>query len=673
MRLHLPNDRRTPLLLLLVTALALLLRMGWPTLAEFKLDEAMVVRRALAIAYEGDRPAVGAIASVGTFHPPLHLYLMALPLRLWPDPLAAVLFVGLLNGLAVLACYALGRAYLGRDVGLVAAYLFAVSPWAVVYGRKVWSQNLPLVTLAFFAALLAALVRGRPWALTAAFVALAALIGLHLGGLAFLVLLLIALLLYRKRVARRPLLVGLLLFLLALSPYLIHDALHGWPKVRGFLRYTGGTAHFSADALRYAFLLTGGEGIPALAGSRFLAYRAGLPNLWWLNGLLMGLLALALPYTLFQALRGAEPRRRTLVLLLLWFALPILLQSRPSTPVYPHYFILLYPVQFLLVAFLLVDGGGRLPDLSLPLGARRLPLKGLLLVAGLLLWGGWQIAVLGRLFVFMDRYPTTGGYGIPLKYPRQAAQEARRLASPAEIIVLSPGMTPTVDETPTVFEALLFGHPHRFADGRQALPVPDATSTVYLVGPVEPGEGDLAPLLRRLEAMGYGHVGPTIPLPDGWSYRLFYRDGPDREDVLAEMVRFPAPIPFANGVAFLGYALEGQAVAGEVLEVWLAWWVRSPPPPGTDYHFFTHLLDEAGQRWAQHDGIGFPTSSWRAGDLVLSRFTLPLPQDLPPGRYRIWAGLYTYPDIVNVPVLDEASNPAGDGAVLGEITVGEGG
>lgn len=668
----LPTDgnRRTWAALLVILALALILRMGWPTLAEFKLDEATVARRALAIAYEGDRPAVGMGSSIGVANLPLVRYLAAIPLRLWQDPVAVVLFIGLLNGLAVLACYALGCAYFGRAAGLVAAFLFAINPWAVLYGRKIWPRVLPLFAVAFIAALLATFVRRRSWALVGAFVGLAVLVGLQLEGIAFIPLLLISMLLYHKQVALRPLVVGLLLFALFVSPYVIHDALYGWPNVQGFLRYVSGGAHFSWDALRYAFSLTGSDGIYGMAGALYPQYLAGLPNLWWLNWLMMALLALALVYGLIQIVRGPEERRRSMLLLLLWFATPVVLQSRTATPVQRHYFVMLYPVQFLLIAILLTDFLSWLPTPRLGLAGRRLPVSSVLLLAlGLVLWGGWQIAVVGRLFAFMDQHPTTGGYGIPLKYPRAVAQEARRLAGSAEIIVLSMGVDPTVDETPSVFEALLFDHPRRFADGRWALPVPDSSEVVYLVGPVSEGSTDLQQVLDRLGAMEYVQSGPVVALPDGWAYRLFYRHGPDREDVLAGLTRFPEAVSFANGTAFIAYGMAETVLADGALEVWLAWRVRSAPPPGTDYHFFTHLLDEEGGLRGQHDGVGFPTASWRAGDMVLSRFPIPVSPDLPPGRYQVWAGLYTYPDVVNVSVLDVAGNPVGDRVALGEVEV----
>ncbi len=657
-----------------IVLLALLLRMAWPTLAEFKRDEATVVRRALAIAYEGERPAAGVDTSMGAANLPLTLYLMAIPLRLWPDPVAAVLFTGLLNGLAVWACYAFGKAYFGRTVGLMAAFLFAVSPWAIVFGRKIWVQNLPLINVGFFAALFAALVRGRPWALVGAFAGVAALIGLHMGGLAFIPILLISLCLYRREVSLRPLLVGGLVLGLAMMPYGVHDALQGWPNARDFLRYAGGEAHFSGDALRYAFTNTGSAGIHSLAGALWEVYRAGLPDLWWLNTAMMALLAVALLYAVVQAIRGPLDRRRPLTLMLIWFAVPIALQSHPTAPVYPFYFNVLYPVQFLFIAILLADLAARFPLTRLP---GRGSLATLLVCGMLAVWGGWQLAVIGRLFDFMVRHPSTGGYGIPLRYVRRAAADARTLATSggAEIVVLSRETNPAMHETPAVFEALLFGSPHRFADGSQALPVPDAREAVYLVGPLPGGDADgLLDGVQRLEGMADVRPASDVTLPDGVQYRLLRRYGADRADVLAGMERFdafpnPNGVPFENGVTFMGYALPETVAPGETLTVWLAWWVRHPPPGDVDYHFFVHLLDAGGGLRGQHDGMGFPAASWRAGDLVVSRFAVPLPPDLPAGRYTVWAGMYTFPDVVNVSYLDVANNPAGQRVLLGEVAV----
>lgn len=646
-----------------ILLLGLFLRIAWPTLAEFKLDEATVVRRAMAIAWKGEFPVVGIGSSIGTANLPLTLYLTAIPLRIWPDPVAAVVFIGLVNGLAVVAGYGLGKSYLNRSVGRIAAFLFAVNPWAILLARKIWAKTLPLLTVAFIAALLALFVRRRRWALVGAFAALAALIGLQLEGIAFIPVLVLSLVVFWKEVPLRPLLVGIAVFALALAPYGICDAQHGWPNLRTFWDFVHTKeGSFSWDALRYAFILTGSAEIHTMAGTRWEDYLGGLPRFWWLNSGMMGLLTLALIYAVARTFRGPKEQRRTFFILLLGFAIPVALRSRAVEPIPLHYLILVYPTVFLLIATL-IDGGYRALPLRYRPAAR---VVGLLMA---LLWGAWQLAVLGRLFWFMNQYPTTGGYGIPLKYPRQAALEARRMAEGAEVIVLSDGAEPAFEERPAVFDALLFRHPHRLVDGRMSLLVPDAPRAVYIVGPVSPAGDLFHPIEQRLRKMAGVRVEQTVPMPDGWQYHLFLRERNDREDVMAGLTRFTDPPRFANGVILLGYDLPGEVVPGTPLEVWLAWWVQVGPPPGSDYHFFVHFLDGEGRLRSQHDGVPLPTSSWRAGDLVLSRFTLPIPPDLPAGPYEVRAGLYTYPDIQGVPVVDALGNPMEGSALLGTVAV----
>jgi len=654
--------------LLAIVVLGLLLRLIFPTLAEFKRDEATVIRRAQAIAWGGDRPAIGVGASVGPANPPLFLYLMAIPLRLWADPVAAVLWVGLLNGLAVWACYQVGRLYFGPKAGLIAAFLFAVSPWAVLYGRKIWSQNIPLVTLGFMAALLATCVHQHRWALVGAFVGLAALIGLHLGGLAFIPILGIALLLYHREVSWKPLLVGSGLLGLAFLPYVLYDARQGWSSLRGLLDYGGGGDTWSWDAWRYAFALTGSAGIEGQAGALWPQFRSALPNLWALNTLMQGVLALALCYALYQVARGTLERRRTLTLLLLWLSIPIFLQSRPATPTQPHYFILLYPVQFLLIGMLLADGETWLrAQLAARPVWRRMVRAGLLL--GALVWGGWQLAVLNQLAYFMVHHPSTGGYGIPLRYTREVAQLAAQAAPGAEIIVLSDSYDPATAEAPAVFAALLYHKPHRLADGRTALPLPEGPAVVYLAGPLyEPSP--LQSTLDRLAAWRYVMPGPIMRLPDGGArYQLFVHHGSDREDSLDGMYRLGGGIALANGAVFAAYDIPESNAPGDLLPVWLGWWVHIAPPPGINYHCYVHLLNAQGERVAQWDGSNFPATSWRSGDIVLSYFPITLPDTLPAGVYTVRVGMYSYPDIVGVPVLDALGQPGEPAITLGTVNI----
>ncbi|MFP4394797.1 MAG: hypothetical protein ACLFTI_05985 [Anaerolineales bacterium] len=660
------HPRYAKILLGLILALAFGLRMSQPTLTEFKLDEAGVVRRAQAIAYEGDRPASGAGASVGTAHLPLNLYLMALPLRLWNDPVAAILFTTLLNSLAVFACYIFGATYFGADVGLIAALLFAVNPWAVLYARKIWSQNLPLVTLGFFGALAAALIQGRRRMLSAAFAALAALIGLHLGGIIFIPVLGLAILLYRDQVSIRALVLGAGIFALALAPYVLHDAQHDWQNLRGLRGYAGEGGAFSWDAVRYPFQLSGSAGIEGQVGAYHEQFRAALPNLWWGNTVIAALVIGGAMLAAGRALRGAtSSERRSATLLLLWFGLPILFQLRPSAVTQPHYFLLLYPVQFLLIAMLLVAGrdwlSRRFPKNSAP----TLLWRGVLLI--LTLWSFWQIAITAQLRHSMITHPTTGGHGIPLRYPRAAVQTVRHAYPGAEVIVLTAAPPhPFLAETPTVFDALLFGHPHRFAAGQATLPIPEASDVVYLLGP-QTAPATFTPL-QRLRQTAPVTSGPDLPLADGGRYRVYHFAG-DRDVVLAEMSPLAGGIPFANHVVFAAYDAPRAAAPGDGVTLWLAWWLQGPPPAGQRYHLTAQLLDEAGQLYAQDDHAGFPTQYWQINDIVLSRFVIHIPPDAPPGGYHWRMGMYRYPEVTSVAVIDSSGQPIDDGVTLQKLTI----
>lgn len=106
---------------------------------------------------------------------------------------------------------------------------------------------------------------------------------------------------------------------------------------------------------------------------------------------------------------------------------------------------------------------------------------------------------------------------------------------------------------------------------------------------------------------------------------------------------------------------------GQRLEARLIW--RGTAPVATDYTVFVQVLDAAGRLIAQHDGPPQdgqrPTSGWRTGEYLADSHTIALPGDLPPGRYRLIAGLYH-------PVTGARLPAASGGATfadLGEIEV----
>lgn len=70
---------------------------------------------------------------------------------------------------------------------------------------------------------------------------------------------------------------------------------------------------------------------------------------------------------------------------------------------------------------------------------------------------------------------------------------------------------------------------------------------------------------------------------------------------------------------------------------------------------FVHLVDGEGAVRDQHDGLDCPSRFWRAGDLIIQRHDLQLPDDLPPGRYAVRIGMYDQETLAPYPLSDGSS------------------
>ncbi len=665
------HARRAILAAIILLAAGLrLTRLG---LIEFKYDEATTVRTAMAIAREGHFPAVGMVSSEGPRNPALMGYVLAPPFLLSGDPRLAAAWLALLGVAAVGLTYWMGNAFFRWPVGAVAAALFAASPWAVIQSRKLWTQNLALVTLLFISFVLVLVVRRRSWALVPAFAALGALISLHLGGLAFLVVLAAVLALFRKRVHLRPLLGGTALLILILSPYLIHDAMNGWANLRAFRDIGTSGPSFNARALTTAARVVGGSHLEDLAGAQQERFLSSVLDLRWLDQLEVILCWLGLAWSAWRVGREAVTHRGTLspdgqarAVLLCWFLIPVALLTQRAS-IQPHDLNLLYPVQHLFIGLLLADAAAwlapffRRPGATIP--ARAAALTSLMIVPLV----AWQVYYQQALLTFVDRHDTPGGYGAPLEDTQAAARRLEALAAPGdgEMVTLLPGGDPRYHGPAAVFDALLNDDHLRLVDGRAALVLP-VHPTAYLA---HPGAATASSLLSELAVESH----PPLPLREGSdaAYRFFRWEPrtvtPDVPCADPPQWAIPGASDAGVRVTLLGYQWSGDPKPGGYIEWTIVWRVVGGPPPQASFHWFNHLVDPDGVRWGQKDGVGLPTTKWRDGDTVLTWFSIPIPPDVPPAPYFVRTGLYAYPDVVNVPLVAALGEPPAQFAELGPI------
>jgi hypothetical protein len=258
------------------------------------------------------------------------------------------------------------------------------------------------------------------------------------------------------------------------------------------------------------------------------------------------------------------------------------------------------------------------------------------------------------LFGFVAKEATPGGYGTPVKYYRQAVEQARLMQSQGkgqEIIIGGNGENPKEDSFPAVFDVLLRDIPHRFVNIKQSALLP-AHEAIVLLGPkantaaaavYRQAANHLAPIQLR---QGEGEIQLLTISADS---------SPDPENLL------PTSHLFANWVILHGYD-DLMTEAGGTAD-WRIYWQSGGNPDPREYHFFNHLLDSEERLLAQADGPLFSPGQWQEGDRVISFYSFVWSEGMKtPASVR--AGIYAYPGLESVPILDIAGNAAGDSVIL---------
>jgi hypothetical protein len=337
-------------ILLAILVLAAGMRLWRLDLMEFKADEAQACQLALQVVDDlrgagHPFPLVGLLSSVGVPNPPLFIYLVALPLFFFRDPLAAAACIAVSNVAAVGLCYLVGRRYFSPFVALASAACYALAPWAVIFSRKIWAQDLlPIFLGGFLLAAHAFLVDRRPRALAWLLALAAAAMELHFSALILGAVLCGLLVAGRDVVRIRWLAVGALAAFLLGAPYLLYllrtrggDFAHvgAWRQESSSLVPAGERLLL---ALRYPLSVSGADQTGALVGAQAdwifpFALATGLASC---SGLIW----------LCRRDRGS-PLFGARLMLAGWFLLPTLGVVLTGAVPFIHYFVVLYPVTFL--------------------------------------------------------------------------------------------------------------------------------------------------------------------------------------------------------------------------------------------------------------------------------------------------------------------------------------
>ncbi len=363
-------------LICLVLVLGAWLRWADLNQMEFKGDEAVAVQLALPMIEGQEIPRVGLMSSVGIHNPPLFIWLVALCSWLSVNPVFVTgALVGTLSLLSIAGAWWFLRRRLGIIPTLGATALYATATWPVLYARKLWAQDvLPLFSLLLLQVLVLTWERKRTRWVAGIPVLLCILWQLHFSALG-LILVSLGLLAARFRELHwRALGLGVLASILMMGPYLHFQIEKDYPDVKGFRniakgKRADGSARESAkqwtlDPVRLAgtaALATNVDYAMGPAKADYASWQSGFAKSFrtlcdTLAYLLLALGAALAPLLAFRRLwwrrqgRESEPASGLVVVTSAWFlgfiAVFALLRLEH---IYPHYFIILYPVPFVLM------------------------------------------------------------------------------------------------------------------------------------------------------------------------------------------------------------------------------------------------------------------------------------------------------------------------------------
>jgi len=619
-----------------IILLAGLLRMTLPGLSEFKADEARLYASSLNFVNTLEIPIHGISSSIGIPNFPISIWIYAIPLMIWRHPYSATMFTGLLNTGAVIICWSITKRYWNTRTAVIATMLFATSPWAIIFSRKIWAQNtLPVFVCAWALSGLIACHGRQKWPTLLHGLLIGCIPQIHFSGLALIPISLINLVLCRKEIEWKWLAIGIIISLSTAAPLAIHLTNSDWNSILGLL--SNSSIPSNTESIKYYWILSTGSDIHSLTGpTNYKDFLSSIPNYstiywFWTTLIIIGCLSLIKSN---DHLPSVAPRT-----LLSWLIIPLLIQYISPYDVHLHYFIVTFPVQYIIAAI----GANQLFEI---IRTRIVHISGWALV---LASASLQVWAVVALLQFISLYNTPNGFGTPLSMTMNAVNKAQDIYIEnelSEVLIIGNGNDPEVHEFPAIYDALLTQIPHRFVDWRYTNVIPRLPSIA---------------LYRQdsSQQIGYNYYQE---LSDKKSYfRLRQGEGTiavaellKPQDATIDLRQFAPPRRLANGVTILGYSpitIHGG----------LEWMIHWTPgnTSAADYHFFNHLYDSNGTRIGQSDAASYPAYQWKDGDRVISFFSTSVDTEV---KF-LKVGMYTYPDMQNIFFVDDSGKP-----VSSEIT-----
>lgn len=206
---------------ILILTIACIFRITNLNLISFQFDEATTLSHVVKFYSQLYLPEIGMLSSIRINNFPLFDYviiLLSIPSR---NPAAITFFIGLINSLLIAFFYLIIRKFINHKTAFFSSLLFATSPWAILFSRKLWAQDVLmffLIPVIFFT--FQVLIKKSAKSSFFLFMFLCLLAQIHAQGIFFTIIEIIIFIILRAKIDLRYALLGILIGLIPVIPYI---------------------------------------------------------------------------------------------------------------------------------------------------------------------------------------------------------------------------------------------------------------------------------------------------------------------------------------------------------------------------------------------------------------------------------------------------------------------
>lgn len=322
----------------------------------------------------GHLTLLGPTSSVGGFFlGPIYYYFMAPFLWLFNyNPVGPAVMVALFGIVTVFLIYKFTNEFFNKNVALIAALLYSISPIVVAYSRSSWNPNpLPFFSLLTLFLIYKGEVKSKIIYLFAAGILFGIAMQLHylaifLGVVILSYILFVNLINSKNKISNsltkifKEYFYILFGFLIGWSPFLAFEVRHGFldfKNIFNFVFHSGGTGaslNFFQTIYDVFFRFFARLVFAFPPPEQFYKYPKVAIEFWTLAVLLVAVSAFLLLFLrLYKSYKDKSDDFKKYLLLFIWAFLGIVLFGFYKKAIYEYYFAFMFPVPFILVGNLI--------------------------------------------------------------------------------------------------------------------------------------------------------------------------------------------------------------------------------------------------------------------------------------------------------------------------------